>query len=294
MVEPVRFIGNLDTAADNFFQHTTKLSHSKSQELALAEFQSLVAALKSAGITVQVFKDNPELQTPDSIFPNNWFTTHSDGTLVLYPMKSISRRPERRADIISELKNHFPSVWDLSVQERFKCFLEGTGSLILDRIHKRAYACISPRTDPKLVNLWCNKLGFEPMLFHAVDAKGRPIYHTNVMFSLGTNTAVVCLEAISDVGERTRIETALQESGKRVISINLAQVDSFCGNCLELRSSDNQRCWVMSSTAWDAFTADQQRIFSEDGSVIHVPLRTIETLGGGGARCMIAELFVDQ
>jgi hypothetical protein len=298
MIEPTRFYSNPETLEDNHFQSeklvdsgTDSSDIQKASEMAKLEFSKLQEKLKAAGLKLTVFRDLDQENSPDSIFPNNWFSTHSNQELVLYPMRSALRRKERRSDIIAELTKAYPTVLDLTRHETYSCFLEGTGSIVLDRPNRQAYCALSPRSDLNLFKRWCDYLGFQPHAFSSSDPQGRPVYHTNVIMAIGTSWAVVCLEAIGNSDERTRVLEMLRSSEKEIVEITWHQVEAFCGNILEVRDGSNLPRTVMSSSAWQHFSVAQQALLEKIGNPIISDISTIERLGGGGVRCMLAELF---
>lgn len=300
LVRPAAFGFNVETAASNALQRPDHSPPQAVQAAALAEFDGLVRALESEGVGVVVAADTAPPQRPDAVFPNNWVSFHEDGSVVLYPMLAPNRRLERRRDVVELVVRRTGFVvnrWvDLTGAEAESRFLEGTGSLVLDRVHRIAYACRSPRTDPGLVELWCAEFGFEPLIFDATDAAGRPYYHTNVMLGIGTGFAVVASEAIAP-GDRARVLDSLAACGREVIGIDRAAVAAFAGNVLELGSWDEAlgdvRVLAMSASARAALgEAANRRLGACVDSVLAVPLPTIERLGGGSVRCMLAEVFV--
>lgn len=295
MIRPVRFMGNPQTSASNVFQQLGALSQEEAQRLARAEFDALVTALSEAGVRVHVVDDTPEPHTPDSIFPNNWVSFHADGTVVLYPMMAENRRLERRLDILDALQAKGFSIRrivDLSSSEQHGKFLEGTGSLVLDRINRVAYACLSPRTDTDVLARFANELGYELEVFEAIDAAGVPIYHTNVLMWIGERVAAVCAESIRG-DARTRVCRRLRDSGREVVELDAQQMHAFAGNMLELRTERGERVLAMSTTAHDALNADQrERLSTHFAEFVKVPIPTIERLGGGSIRCMLAEIHL--
>lgn len=295
MIRPVRFMGNPQTSASNVFQQLGALSQEEAQRLARAEFDALVTALSEAGVRVHVVDDTPEPHTPDSIFPNNWVSFHADGTVVLYPMMAENRRLERRLDILDALQAKGFSIRrivDLSSSEQHGKFLEGTGSLVLDRINRVAYACLSPRTDTDVLARFANELGYELEVFEAIDAAGVPIYHTNVLMWIGECVAAVCAESIRG-DARTRVCRRLRDSGREVVELDAQQMHAFAGNMLELRTERGERVLAMSTTAHDALNADQrERLSTHFAEFVKVPIPTIERLGGGSIRCMLAEIHL--
>lgn len=293
MIRPLHFGYNPETAASNTFQIRP---HEPPQELraqALAESAALHSLLLHHGVRVTVFDDPPSPQTPDALFPNNWFSTHSDGTLVLYPMAAANRRAERRPEFIGALRRELGvrRVLDLTGWEAEGKFLEGTGSLVLDRVHRVAYAAESARTDPAVVAAFAKAMDYRPVLFATAPQEGQPVYHTNVVMSVGTTAAVVCLDAIADGAQRDAVVTALRASGRQLVAITGEQMNHFAGNLLELRSQNGQPLWVMSTQAFSALRPDQRQQLAGGATLVHTPLLTIESVGGGSARCLLGELF---
>ncbi|WP_242695796.1 citrulline utilization hydrolase CtlX [Desertivirga brevis] len=293
MIRPVGFGYNEQTAVSNFFMD--KLTkHQEVHPKALREFDQLAELLEKHGIDVLVIESQKDPHLPDSVFPNNWISTHDDGTIFLYPMEAPNRRLERREEILSTLKETYQvkEIIDLSYLEQQSFFLEGTGSMILDRENKRAYACLSSRTSEVALSEFCRISGYTPITFHAVDANKRAIYHTNVMMSLGSKFGLICTESISDNKEINGIRNSLIETGKQIIEISLDQVNHFAGNILELNSKTGEQIIVMSEQAFKSLQAEQLKRLESYGNIIFSPLYTIETVGGGSARCMIAEIFL--
>lgn len=292
MVKPVRFGFNPQTAQSNAFQKKEGYGI-QVQEAALREFLAYATLLRANGISIALAEDTQEPRTPDSIFPNNWFSTHEDGTLVLYPMAAPNRREERKGHFLEIIKKNFKvtRTVDLTHYEEEGLFLEGTGSMILDRENKIVYACCSPRTDMKVLDDFCTQLGYTPVTFESVDRNGQQIYHTNVMMCVGTAYAIVCLESIADPQERENVVTSLEKSGKKIIEISFDQVNKFAGNMLELRNGEGKKFLVMSATARKSLTSEQNRELSKTYRLLSPQLETIETNGGGSARCMLAEIF---
>lgn len=293
MIRPCNFGYNSETAFTNIFQKNIFLLPGEIQHRALSEFDNLVRMLLNNKITVEIFEDTTVPSTPDSIFPNNWFSTHPDDLLVIYPMLAASRRKEKRKDIIESLqiKYSLSQLVDLSSYEKENIFLEGTGSLVFDHINKVGYANISSRTDKKLSEKVCIMLGYKSCIFSAADAHKNEIYHTNVMMSIGEGFAIACFDSLKKVSERTYVRKSLEESGLEIIEISLEQMNSFCGNALELQNSDGNNILVMSENAFKAFSEKQLKILENYARIIYSPLNTIETAGGGSARCMMAEIF---
>lgn len=292
MVKPVRFGFNPQTAQSNAFQRKEGFGR-EVQEAALREFLAYATLLRANGINIVLAEDSLDPRTPDSIFPNNWFSTHEDGTLVLYPMAAQNRREERKEHFLELIRKNFKvtRTVDLTHYEEDGLYLEGTGSMILDRENKIVYACRSPRTDMKVLDDFCTQLGYTPVTFESVDQNGQQIYHTNVMMCVGTAYAIVCLESIADPKERENVVTSLEKSGKKIIDITFDQVNHFAGNMLELRNGEGKRFLVMSATARKSLTAEQNRELSKTYRLLSPQLETIETNGGGSARCMLAEIF---
>ena len=294
MVRPAAFGFNPETAATNRFQHSSSDEKSVAKQ-ARREFDGLVNALAVAGISVIVMEDSPEPAKPDAVFPNNWFSTHVNGIAVLYPMLNPSRRAERRRDWIEGLSSghgrSLAAVLDLSYWEARGLALEGTGSLILDRINRIAYACRAPRTAPEPLAQWGGFMGYETHCFDALDRNGVAIYHTNVMMSLGAGFAAVALDAIADPGERERLRQSLEATGKEVIPLSLEQIAGFGANILQL-SGNAGDVIAMSECARTSLGPEVVRRLEAHGEIVSVPIPTIEQCGGGSVRCMLAEIFL--
>jgi hypothetical protein len=292
MVRPTAFGPNAETEASNAFQ-TRDAALDGIAERALTEFDSAVAALSDAGIDVHVAPGRAEGDCPDEIFPNNWVSFHADGSVVLYPMLAVNRRRERRAEIVASLARsanfQVTRTIDLSGYERDGRFLEGTGSLVLDRTARTAYAGISPRTDPGVLAAFAAQLGYETHLFATRDHDGQPVYHTNVVMSLGTRFAVVCLDALVDTGARRTLRERLTQSDRDVIEIDLDQMHGFAANILELDGRDGPVI-ALSTTAYQGLARAQRDALSRHGRLVTAAIPTIETVGGGGLRCMLAEI----
>ncbi len=291
MVRPARFAFNEETAQNNYFQQPSG-SESVSGN-ALEEFDAFVRLLRANDVDLTVVQDSPEPWTPDSIFPNNWFSSHITGELVLYPMFAANRRKERKREVLDLLRrkmNH-RKVVDLTPWEEEGEFLEGTGSMIFDRDRGVAYCCRSPRTSEKVLAEFCSRMNYDALLFDAVDAQGNAIYHTNVMMEVGTQVAVICLEAIRDEGEQRKVVSRLTAAGKIIVEITLDQMNHFAGNMLEIKSRGGEPLMVMSASARKALTPDQERTITTFTRILSSDLGTIEANGGGSARCMLAEIF---
>jgi len=298
MIRPARFESNPQTAESNRFQGRTEASAEEQHAAALVEFDRLVDALRDHGIAVLVVDDTLEPHTPDSIFPNNWVSFHGDGRVVLYPMEADNRRGERRLDIIDSLDEdpgYFVSeVIDLSHHESQGHYLEGTGSMVLDRINHVAYACLSSRTQLDPLGDFAQRLEYEVVAFDAVDRDGVPIYHTNVLMNIGETLAVICDEAIPRDDQREAVLQRLRESGRNVVLLNYDQLDAFAGNMLELRTKDGGRLVAMSQQSFDSLSDDQLAALRENGEILAVPIDTIEASAGGSVRCMLAEVHLPK
>ena len=296
MIRPVRFESNPQTAESNRFQGRTHASAAEQQEAARAEFEGLVAALRDNGIEVVVFDDTPDPHTPDSIFPNNWVSFHADGRVVLYPMEAANRRLERREDIVESLGSNYgfavAEVVDLSAHEADGQYLEGTGSIVLDRNGRLAYACLSSRTHLGPLGDFAQRMDYEVISFDAVDRDGVPIYHTNVVMNVGEKLAVICDEAIPREEQRAAVLQRLRGSGRTVISLTYDQLDAFAGNMLELRKPDGGRLVAMSRQAFDSLDDEQRQALRDNGEILAVPIDNIEASAGGSVRCMLAEVHL--
>lgn len=294
MIRPVNFSFNAETAVNNAFQVAGAAD--QAQEKAQQEFDRFVALLQQNGIDVTVINDSPEPYTPDSIFPNNWVSFHEDGRVVLYPMFAPNRRAERKPAVLTTIFKRFShsAILDLTAAENENRFLEGTGSMVLDRVNKITYACLSPRTEKKLVDDFAEKLGYTAVCFRSVDNNGQKIYHTNVMMCIADRYAVICMDSIPDANEKQLVEAAICNSGKQLIRITLDQMNSFAGNMLQVRNAAGQTFLVMSSQAYYSLTPEQISQLESYNPILHSDLRTIETNGGGSARCMMAEIFLPE
>ncbi len=294
LVRPRCFRPNADTAASNRFQQSTELPAEDIARRAIAEFDGLVAGLEAAGVRPVVAEDTAEPAKPDAVFPNNWVSFHEDATVVLYPMEAPSRRPERRTDIVELVASRagfsVSRIVDLSPLERRGQYLEGTGSLILDRPERVAYAALSSRTHPDAVARFAAELGFETVCFNTRDETGMPLYHTNVMLSIGATLVVVCAEVIADPRQRRTVLERLRASGREVLEISPAQMRGFAANVLEL-STGGRPVVAMSDTARRAFGVGELDRIGARADIMAVPVPTIEQVGGGSVRCMLAEIF---
>jgi hypothetical protein len=294
MIRPVRFGYNAQTAVNNAFQ--VQGDQQQVQENALKEFDAFVEKLRLNDIDVTVVNDTTEPHTPDSIFPNNWISFHEDGTVFLFPMFAANRRLERKPGIIEAINNKFAirNTIDLSLFEDDGRYLEGTGSMVLDRDDKIAYACISPRTDVDVLAEFCIKSGYKPIPFRSVDANGKEIYHTNVMMCVGDRYVVICLASIPDMIERSYVVDTIANSGKRLIDISPDQMNHFAGNMLQVKNKKGIPFLVMSSQAFHSLTEEQIDLLQSFNAIIHSGLYTIESNGGGSARCMMAEIHLPE
>ncbi|MFC3196195.1 citrulline utilization hydrolase CtlX [Parapedobacter deserti] len=291
MIRPVRFGYNAQTAVNNAFQVAEAVGDNVPEQ-AIHEFDAFVHKLRDHDIDVLVINDTPEPHTPDSIFPNNWISFHDNGTVVLYPMFAENRRLERKPSVLEAVYNrfHVEQRIDYTENEANGKFLEGTGSMVLDRVNRIAYACRSPRTDESLVRAFCSQMEYEPVIFQAVD-RGTAIYHTNVMMCVADRYAVIHLACI-DAEDRARVATYLQRTGKAIVAINAEQMAAFAGNMLQVENKQGKRFLVMSSKAYHSLEPQQRELLESFNPIIHTPLETIERHGGGSARCMMAEVFL--
>ena len=292
MIEPVQFNFNAETAVNNSFQVNSKDLFA--QEKAEKEFHEFINKLRKNGIDVTVVKDSAEPHTPDSIFPNNWISFHADGSICLYPMFAQNRRLERKQSVIEAIKNKFlvNQTIDFTGFESQSLFLEGTGSMVLDRDNKIAYACISPRTDKKVLDDFCQKMDYQAVSFWALDGGNESIYHTNVMMCVADEYVVICLDSIKDTVERKFVTDTIISSKKAIIEIGFEQMNQFAGNMLQVHNNNEERFLVMSSQAFHSLTKEQIVSIETYNKIIHSDITTIETNGGGSARCMMAEVFL--
>jgi len=292
MIRPIDFRFNAETAINNTFQSETLVDDLQGKTL--QEFNQFVNMLQQHGVNVHVFNDTAYPATPDSIFPNNWVSFHEDGTVFLYPMFAINRRLERRLDIIDDLSTRYKinTIVDLSYFEQEQKFLEGTGSMVLDRKEKIAYMCLSPRSHIEPFLTFCQKTGYQPVPFHSVDSRGYPIYHTNVMMCMGEFFCVICEESIPDANERKGIRRAIHGTGREIIPISHTQLNHFTGNMLQLKNKNNRNLLVLSEQAFRSLNHEQHKSLEQYTELIYAPLTFIEKNGGGSARCMMAEIFL--
>ena len=298
MIRPVRFESNPLTAASNQFQGGTDASAAEQQRAARSEFDGLVDLLRENGVEVVVVEDTAEPHTPDSIFPNNWVSFHADGRVVLYPMEAENRRTERRLDVVEKLDAEYGftvrEVVDLSRHEDEGRFLEGTGSMVLDRVNRVAYACQSSRTQLDALGDFAQRMEYDVVAFDAVDRNGVPIYHTNVLMNVGEELAVICDEAITRREQREAVLQRLQGTGHEIISLTYDQLEAFAGNMLELRSKDGERLMAMSRQAFMSLTPEQRSRLERNARVIAAPIDSIEASAGGSVRCMLAEVHLPK
>jgi len=294
MIKPVGFDFNAQTAVNNAFQQ--RGSNDNAQQKAATEFDDFVQKLTDAGVDVMVVQDTPVPHTPDSIFPNNWISFHQDGSLILYPMYAANRRAERKAQVVAAIAAKFDisNYIDFSDAEQQNKFLEGTGSMVLDRENKIAYACLSPRTDKQLFEEWCNRMQYKPCSFFSVDENDGEIYHTNVMMCVADKYVVICSDSIKKADELKHIIDTIDLSGKKIIEINYNQMNRFAGNMLQVENKSGEKILVMSSQAYQALSSEQIKQLENYNRILHADLTTIETNGGGSARCMMAEIFLPK
>ena len=295
MIRPHRFYPNPETAADNAFQKSVATAELPAISTAARdEFDRAVEVLRTAGVTVHVVDDTATPEKPDAVFPNNWFSTHHDGRVALYPMHSATRRQERRRDVIDALRAHYriTEVIDYSDAETSGHALEGTGSLVLDHVNKIAYASLSQRTHPEVLKKFCADFGYEAVTFRSESEPGRPIYHTNVMMCVGSNFALVGLQNIADEAERGGVQNLLEASGKEVIELSSKQIAAFAGNALELHN-DREKLLVLSTRAEAALTTTHRTAIERHARLVPLSLPTIE-LAGGSARCMLATIHLPR
>lgn len=300
MIRPVNFRMNEQTAVNNYFQEDLNLKNAEINNKAQEEFDAYVDKLRAVGVKVIVIDDKASLDTPDSIFPNNWVSFHENGDIAMYPMFAENRRRERREDVFLRLEQEgfkINNIIDYTSAEDEGLFLEGTGSLLLDRVNEIAYCALSPRADEDLFIEFCEDFEYTPVVFTAnqtVDGKRLPIYHTNVMMCLAETFAVICLDTIDDKKERKRVVSNLEKTNKKVIKITEEQMHQFAGNMLQVKGKDGKLYLVMSQAAHDSLTATQKELIEAHCPILSSSLETIETCGGGSARCMMAEVFLPK
>jgi len=293
MIRPVNFNFNEETAGSNAFQNRNAAKNDVNKK-AQHEFDGMVSILRENGVDVTVIDDTPDPYTPDSIFPNNWISFHADGTVFLYPMQAENRRLERREDIITQIEDCFEvkHTIDLSRFELENKFLEGTGSMVLDRENKIAFACVSPRTDREVLALFCEQGGYKEVSFHAFDEYHQAIYHTNVLMCIGSKFAVVCLDSIAQDDEKNSVVSILKLTHKEIINISFEQMNQFAGNMLEVKNKKGETLIVMSENAYNSLNQSQKNALEKFGKLVYDDINTIENNGGGSARCMMAEVHL--
>ena len=296
MVRPASFGFNAETATNNVYQQRPRETADRIQKQALGEFDRFVATLQAHQIDVLVIQDSKTPVKPDAIFPNNWFCTLPDGKLIIFPMFAPNRREEKSDAVLDEIAASYlvRDVEDWGEYEAEHFFLEGTGSMIFDHENKVVYACLSARTHKPLLETFARAHAYRPVYFEASDKNGTPIYHTNVMMHIGITYAVICLEAIKNQAERIRVAQELQSSGHEIIPISLGQVAHFAGNMLQVKSRQGTPYIIMSQSAYDCLEEEQKQILRIHAAPLPVDIATIERVGGGSARCMVAEIFLDK
>jgi hypothetical protein len=295
MVRPCVFGYYPETAVSNSFQVIPGIDSKQLNRAALHEFDEAVKHLRDAGVSVLVSQSQDEL-APDAVFPNNWISTHEGGRIILYPMQSPSRRRERDPQMISSMSDHFivNDIIDMSWYEREGLYLEGTGSLVFDHLNRKVYAALSPRTNAFLVTELVSLLEYEPLVFNAFDGSRQAVYHTNVVMNIGNAYAVVCLDALYTDRERNMISSHLRQSGREVIPISMEQMNSFCGNMLEVSNADDDLITICSSTSFNAFDDKQLNILQSLTRLLVVDIPVIEQAGGGSIRCMLTEIYLED
>ena len=296
MIRPARFCYNAETAGTNFFQQPSPKPAEQLQQQAVKEFNNMVSLLESNGITVIVVEDTPQPPKPDAIFPNNWISTSPDGVVSIFPMQSANRRTEKRSDIVALLDRLFfiSAVEDWSDYEKEEKFLEGTGSMVIDHQHKIIYACLSPRTDPKVLEKFAEAHSYRAISFQAQDEKGNDVYHTNVLLCLGEGFAVLCPKAITDHDERVAVAQLLEATGHDNIYLSFDQMHAFAGNMLQLQNSEGRRFILMSQSAFHALEEEKRERLQQYGELLPVDVSLIEQVAGGSVRCMMAEIFLEK
>lgn len=293
MVKPWDFAFNEESAISNAFQKNIE-GVANINQLANKEFDDAVERIRKTGVDVIVFDRKSTVEIPDAVFPNNWIGLHPDGKVILYPMMHENRRNERNTNVLDLLEENghiTKEVIDLSYKEEFGEFLEGTGSMVIDYKSKVAYACASPRTDISLFTETAKSLDLDTFSFNANDLQGRPIYHTNVLLSITEYLAIVCLECIDNSIQRMMLKKKLEESGLAILEISFSQLENFCGNVFEVKNSADENFIISSHRAWSAFTPTQQKLIEKHHSPLVISIPTIETIGGGSARCMVAGVY---
>ena len=297
MVRPASFGYNEQTATSNAFQDKgSNYLSSEVQEKAKQEFDQMVGVLRQNGVQVIVANDTEEPRKPDAVFPNNWITFHANGTAITYPMQAPIRRLERQQSIIHlvERKFELQAVFNLEKYEQSNQFLEGTGSMILDRVHKIAYACLSPRTDNQLLDIFCKMTGYRKFSFESTDRRGQQIYHTNVMMAMGVDFVIICMDTVQNPDEAFRLRRSFEATGKTIVAISHEQMEAFAGNMLQVQSTSGEPLLVLSTQAYESLKPGQISLLEKFTSLVHSDIATIEQYGGGSARCMMAEIFLPE
>jgi hypothetical protein len=296
MVRPASFGFNAETAQNNVFQKKVQTSQKEIQQKAVEEFDKFVTTLRKKGIDVIVYEDTAKPVKPDAVFPNNWFCTLEDGTVAVFPMYAPNRRIEKRNDLLEMLVDKYKvrDVEDWSEYEAESLFLEGTGSMIIDQEYKVIYACISPRTNKTVLEKFAQAHAYKAMLFSSKDENGTDIYHTNVIMHLGETYAVICLESITSETERIAVSQLLISTGHEVVPISLQQVHAFAGNMLQVKNAKGEKFTILSKSAYNSLTNEQKNILQTHSTLLPIDITTIETIGGGSTRCMMAEIFLEK
>lgn len=294
LVRPAAFGYNPETASTNVFQKTPSDFSPEIHQKALYEFENMVKLLQESDVNLLIAEDTPTPYKPDAMFPNNWITTHQDGTIVLYPLYAPNRRPERREEIIQMLKNRYKvrNVINLSHYENRNKFLEGTGSLVLDHHNKIAYASLSPRTHAEVIDRFCSLMGYKNLNFQALDEFGQPIYHTNVVMTIGEKFVIICFEAIKDEIDQEDLLNSFRKTQKEIIKISYEQMKNFVANSIEITNNKGEHFLVLSQRAYNSLAESQKKRLENYVKFLPCPLNTIETYAGGSARCMIVEIFL--
>jgi hypothetical protein len=292
MIRPLHFAFNAETAVNNSFQ--VKGNQENLTKNVLAEFDAFVKVIQNTGVDVTVIEDSPEPHTPDAIFPNNWISFHESGVYCLYPMFAPNRRQERKTEVLELVRNkfHYNKLIDFTDYEKQNRFLEGTGSMVLDRDNRIAYACLSPRTDKDILDDFCQRMNYTAVVFYSTDKKGQAIYHTNVMMCVADRYVVICLDSILDPVEKKTVSDAILSTGKEIVEISQNQLNHFAGNMLQLENERKEKILLMSSAAWNSLSAGQKEKLTQYNQIAHASLQHIESNGGGSARCMIAEIHL--
>lgn len=296
MIRPTAFGFNPETAQTNVFQKKASDFSEEIHKKALAEFDYMVELLRKEDLNVMVIDDTIEPYKPDAVFPNNWITTHQEGVIVLYPMQAPNRRVERRTDIVEILQKQYKvhNVVNLSHYESKGKFLEGTGSMIFEHTHKIVYASLSSRTSTEVLDRFCSSMRFQPITFQALDEFDKPIYHTNVLLSVGDKFVIICMDAIKEPSDQEDLIASFRKTQKEIFKISYEQMKNFVANCLEVKNNKGERILILSERAYKHIDDSQKKRLENYVKLLPCPLDTIETYGGGSARCMIAEIFLPK